>query len=269
VKISVIRGLKFDMWYNYGYIKFMVSIPELFKAAKTMKNSNFVLIYVFLILLTSCAAQPKVTSVFSFWHSKSITYSYKFKAPEQEVIVTFELSMISNGEMIVKSYDENKETQFAHYQKNGGILFTKYYKDGKLFLKSDYDYKNKKIVLSGSRKVIYNLKPDILEQNGGLPFILSRYLQPKGKIFKFKILQSSQNRLAEMNFKEVAREKISVLGKAVKTIKYELGLAGIVESKLWPYKYYYWYRESDKLFVKYTGINEKRQETTLILNAMK
>jgi hypothetical protein len=200
---------------------------------------------------------------------KTTFYTYEFFASGKRTIITYELSKNGQNKWLVKTINERLETHIAHYQSNWVFMGTEYYKDGEMFLKTVYDYHSNKIFVSGSQSEVFDLDSNVLEQNGSFPLLFSRYLPPAGKSLDFRLLQTRYLRLVGMSLREVGCEDLPIMSKSETAIKYEMGVTGRIEAAFWPYKYYYWYRKSDHLFLRYSGMDENVEENIIILKNIK
>ncbi len=189
-------------------------------------------------------------------------------------------SFINNSEKYIYyliETNKNKEINFTVLNQDNKMEKISYYPDfrldkqttynsnGERILEVSYNPESNKIKLSGIYNVQYDMRTNLLDQNNTLGFQFSHYLPNTGTVFNFNLLLSMNNRIVGMYLKEIGEEVLDILGKKENTIKYELGLNGAMESSFWPYKYYYWYRSKDNLFVKYEGPEDNKSTNIVIL----
>ena len=197
---------------------------------------------------------------------KELLLTYSSVINNEEKYIYYTIMTNQNGEINFTVINQNNKVETISYSPEFSFeKQTIYNSKGEPVLNVFSNHESNKIKLSGLYNAQYDMRPDLLNQNDSLGFQFSHYLPQRGKVFNFDLLLSMNNRIVGMYLKEVGQEVLNITGRKEDTLKYELGLNSALESVFWPYKYYYWYRLKDKLFVKYEGIEKNKNTNTIIL----
>ncbi|MCL6591046.1 MAG: hypothetical protein K6U80_13965 [Firmicutes bacterium] len=192
------------------------------------------------------------------------TYEFEIREGEKLNYQTFSITE-NEGITEVISIDENQEKQVILFQNKVEIISAKYYRNDKEFLSVIYDYQKKKVFVTGSQKMTINLKDKLFDNNAALFYLFGHIYPQPNKIMSFTMLQSKLGRTVEMNLKALGTEDLIISGRTISAYKYEMSLSSRMASLFWPYKYYYWYSVENRVFLKYEGLNEKKQLQTITL----
>lgn len=211
-------------------------------------------------LIVSC-----FLSTGSAWN-KEMLLIYSSVINNEQKRIYYSISTDENGGIKIRVNNQDNKTEIISF--SPGFRFEKqttYDPDGKPVMNVSFNYSSGKINLSGLYNVQYDMRTNLLDQDSSLCFQFSHYLPEHRKVFNFELLLSMNNRIVGMYLKEMGTEVLNISGDKEETVKYELGVNGILESLFWPYKYYYWYRMKDRLFVKYEGVEGNKDTNMLLL----
>ncbi|MDH4261831.1 MAG: hypothetical protein OEV78_02165 [Spirochaetia bacterium] len=172
----------------------------------------------------------------------------------------------NNDHVEVIVIDHKKEKNVVQFKNKTEFQKVEYVNgEGKKFLEVVYDYVHEKINISGNVNNEYPLKESIYDNNGSLFYLFSQIFPKKNETMTFTLLQSKLDRKVGMYLKQVCEEELTIGGKKLNAIKYEMGLSSKITAAFWPHKYYYWYSANDRRFLKYEGLGENKKIQTIRL----
>jgi hypothetical protein len=181
------------------------------------------------------------------------SYSLNVKSSKGEYFEQMKVQKTSGG-YIIEYRDRAGENSINIFNNDLDPQETSYFdKNNNKYLKSIYDFSQKKIITTGDFKKSYNLNMPVYDGNGSMFFIFSKILPKPDHEYIFNMLQIKEKRIVKMVFKYVGKDQIKT-GRAVRyCLKYEMKISNPVLSFFWPYKYFYWFDETSRKFIRYEG----------------
>ncbi|RMG78212.1 MAG: hypothetical protein D6707_10165, partial [Bacteroidetes bacterium] len=174
-----------------------------------------------------------------------------------------------DSNMTIIKYEKPEGSEVV-YLSNGNVPLSASYFDrsGKKYLWSNFDYKKRQLELFGKFRKKYTISDRLIEQNGAF-FYLMKFRNPKqGKKIVINLIQSKIGRNIEMNYSCEGTEVILIGDKKTEALKFKMSLHSSLARIFWPYDYYYWYRKSDGLFLKYSGPDENKKNNVIVLSKL-
>lgn len=215
-----------------------------------MKRILFAIVWIFLLVRVYAT-----NNIYTYYHIEgNIT---------NEHIMAIDIA----GDSVTITYEEPDNTMIMKLSNEFPIYSSYLDKNGRKYLSGKYDYTKNKLVLSGKFSKEFNITENTIEDSGF--FYMMKYKNPvPGHTIVIDLIQSRWGRHIEMNYTYVGSEILDIGGKKLEANKYKMVLNQAVMRLFWPYPYYYWYRKSDGLFLKYEGSNERKQDEIIILKEL-
>jgi hypothetical protein len=145
--------------------------------------------------------------------------------------------------------NEAQEQQTTEFNAKMEMQKVDYYTaGGALDQTVSYDYRLLRVtVMNKFGQRMYPFSKPVFDNNGALFYLFSQRYPKDHEIMEFKLLQSREGRIVDMNLKRLNDETLTWAGKTVRTKVFEMGLSGIARW-FWPYTYKYFYRAEDDVF---------------------
>ncbi len=211
------------------------------------------------------------------------TTTYNFDILKVEGHKPLKLVIEPNGtSIIVTYYNEFADREISWFDSNYRLLFAQYLNpQNQETAHVQYDYLQKKIILTGINDATYPMAERAYENNGSLFHILGRFSPEPNQPFICRLTQGNLYHIQSafqrflicklvgpinMFFRFKADELITIAHQTYAARHFELGIHDSTLSVFWPEIYHFWYTaEKPYRMLRYEGKNPKGETEIITL----